>query len=190
MQAALMLPGIAATQASAAEPGTLNLQVSRYEEEARELPGIDSGLRPLRADTLHLSGALLLRDSIRVAFGITQDTWSGATPIAVAPLTANSNRPILRNGPNGVVMAGASPIVNTRVPLDGALRPVGDPRSVLVLASASPELRQQADLSFEAPRRSHSRARRHSRWTPASRTNPTFARAMPAPAAVLPSTTN
>ncbi len=151
MQAALLLPGIAATQASAADSNTLNLQVSRYEEDARALPGVNGSLPPLRADTLHLSGALLLRDSIRVAFGVTQDTWSGATPIAVAPLAANGNRPILRDGPNGVVSSGASPLVNGRIPLDGTQRPIGDARNVLVMSSASPELRKQLDLSVETP---------------------------------------
>ncbi len=152
MRAALLLPGIAgSTQTSAAENGTLNLQVSRYEEDARQLPGIDSGLEPLRADTLHLSGALLLRDSIRLGFGITQDTWSGATPVTVAPLAFNGNRPVRRNSGTGTVIAGASPIVNGRVQLDAARKPVADPRNVLVMASASPELRQQADLSLEAP---------------------------------------
>lgn len=151
MQAALLLPGIAASTASAAEPSTLNLQASRYEEDTRDVPGITGPSRPVSADTLHLSGTLLLRDSIRMAFGVSQDTWSGATPVTVAPLAAEGNRPILRNGAQGVTVSGASPIVNSRIQIDSTLKPVADPRTVLVMASASPELRRQLDLGFEFP---------------------------------------
>jgi hypothetical protein len=151
MQAALLLPGIAATTASAADANTLNLQASRYEEDARDLPGVTGTPRPLTADTLLLSGALVLRDNIRVSFGLSQDTWSGATPVTVAPLAAGGNRPILRNGAQGVTVSGASPIVNTRIQLDSALQPAADPRTTLVMSSASPELRRQADLGFEIP---------------------------------------
>ncbi|MDY6983710.1 MAG: DUF3570 domain-containing protein, partial [Pseudomonadota bacterium] len=149
--AALLLPGLASSSASAAEPGTLNLQVSRYEEGTRDLLDVDSRLPPLRADSLHLSGAALLRDSIRANVSFTQDTWSGATPVAVAPLAANGNRPILRNSPQGLVYAGASPIVNGRLALTEAFAPAGDARNVLIMSSASPELRKQADVSFEVP---------------------------------------
>jgi hypothetical protein len=148
--AALLLPGLA-TPASAAEPGTLNLQASRYEEGRRDLLDVDSRLPVLRADSLHLSGSALLRDSIRANVSLTQDTWSGATPVAIAPLSANGNRPILRNSPQGLVYAGASPMVNGRVALTEALAPAGDARDVLILSSASPELRKQADASVEFP---------------------------------------
>lgn len=148
--AALLLPGLA-TPASAAEPGTLNLQVSRYEEGARDLVTVDSRLPPLHADSLHLSGAALLRDSIRASISLTQDTWSGATPVAVAPLAANANRPILRSSAQGLVYAGASPMVNGRIALTEALAPAGDAREVLVMSSASPEIRTQADASIEVP---------------------------------------
>lgn len=148
--AALLLPGLA-SPASAAEPGTLNLQVSRYEEGVRDLLDVDSRLPPLRADSLHLSGAALLRDGIRANVSFTQDTWSGATPVAVAPLAANGNRPILRSAPLGLVYAGASPMVNGRLALTEALAPAGDARNVLTLSSASPELRRQADAALDIP---------------------------------------
>lgn len=149
--AALLLPGLLTSPAFAAESAKLNLQTSRYEESGYDLLNGDSGLQPLNADTLHLSGGLVLRDSIRFAFGLTQDTWSGATPVAVAPLAANGNRPILKNAAQSVVIAGASPMVYGRMPLDGNLAPVDDARNVLIMSSASPEVRRQADISFEVP---------------------------------------
>ena len=149
--AALLLPGMLANPARAAEANTLSLQASRYEEGQRDLGNGDSGLQPLYADSLHASGTFMLRDSIRLAFGLAQDTWSGATPVAVAPLAANSNRPILKNAAQGVVVSGASPIVNTRLPLEIALAPGNDSRNVLIMSSASPELRQQADIALDVP---------------------------------------
>ncbi|MGV3590485.1 MAG: DUF3570 domain-containing protein, partial [Gammaproteobacteria bacterium] len=148
--AALLLPGLA-TPASAAEPGSLDLQVTRYEEGRRDLVNVDSRLPPLRADNLHLSGAALLRDGIRASFALAQDTWSGATPIAVAPLAANGNRPILQDSPRGLVIAGASPIVNGRLALTEDFTAAGDAREVLIMSSASPELRKQADVALEFP---------------------------------------
>jgi hypothetical protein len=150
-RAALVLPGLLAGAASGAEPGTLSLQVSRYAEGDRDLVNVDSGMPALRADSLHLSGEFLLRDSIRASIGLAQDTWSGATPVAVAPLAANGNRPILRNTARGTVVAGASPMVNGRIQLDATPRPLADTRNVLIMASASPEIRKQADFSLEAP---------------------------------------
>ncbi len=149
--AALLLPGILAPATHAAEPDALNLQFSRYEEGGRDLLNVDSGLPPLRADSLHVSGGVTLRDRIRVALNLTQDTWSGATPVAVSPLAANGNRPILRNGAQGVVVSGASPLVNGRVQLNAQHAVGGDPRNVLIMSSASPELRRQADISLDAP---------------------------------------
>ncbi|HEY0961734.1 MAG TPA: DUF3570 domain-containing protein [Pseudomonadales bacterium] len=148
--AALLLPGVV-TPLHAAEPGTLNVQVSRYEEGRRDLFDVDSRLAPLRADSLHLSGAMLLRNGIRANVALSQDTWSGATPVAVAPLAANGNRPILRNSSRGLVFAGASPIVNGRIALTEDFTPAGDARAVQVMSSASPELRRQADVGFEFP---------------------------------------
>ncbi len=149
--AALLLPGLLASAALAAEPDTLNLQVSRYSEGKRDLLDVDSGLKALRADSLHLSGGLMLRDGLRLAFGLGQDAWSGATPVTVAPLAASGNRPVLRNTAQGVVMAGASPLVNGRVQLNANGAVIGDPRNVLIMSSASPELRREANFSLDVP---------------------------------------
>jgi hypothetical protein len=149
--AALLLPGLLATTTRAAETATLTLQASRYEEGKRDLIDVTSDLPVLQADTLHLSGAVMLRERMRLAFGLTQDTWSGATPVTVAPLAANGNRPVLRNAAQGVVVAGASPLVNGTVQLNASRAPVGDPRNVLIMSSASPELRREANFALDVP---------------------------------------
>jgi len=90
-----------------------------------------------------------------LALAVTQDSWSGATPVTTAPASALGNRPV-RTGPAGqLVTVGASPMINGRVGLDaldrvlaidpasGTLQPA--PAVVHTLSSASPETRQQFD---------------------------------------------
>ena len=156
--AALLLPGLVpgAAQAASADD-QLNLQFSRYEEGQRDLGGVPQGIAPLTADTLRLSGSKPLGESNGLRFSFSQDTWSGATPIATAPLAAQPNRAVLRDSPNGVIASGASPYLNASLTLDAQGRPLvqdqsgalrTDTRDVLVLSEASPELRQQLDLGL------------------------------------------
>jgi hypothetical protein len=158
--AALLLPGLVPTPVAAQqETDPLSFQYSHYEEGSRSLYTARSNLAPLHADTLRLSGSHALGDTQALRFAVSQDTWSGATPVSTAPLAAAPNRAILRDGPNGVVVSGASPYLDASLPVapDGTpLRQepgstlVADPRAVLVLSSASPEVRQQADLALSS----------------------------------------
>lgn len=158
--AALVLPGLLLSPVQAAEDGSDNvsMQFSRYEESERELVDVESGFKPIAVDTLHASGKFNIRDNYRIAIGLTQDTWSGASPVATAPLLAGGNRAILRNTTQGVITSGASPYVNGQVVLDRQLNPVRfapdgtaaiDTRNVLIMSSASPEMRQQVDATVE-----------------------------------------
>ncbi|MFZ1852889.1 MAG: DUF3570 domain-containing protein, partial [Nitrosomonas sp.] len=156
--AALVLPGLLMPSAVQAAPGDrINFQYGRYEEGARNLYGVPTKYAPISADVLHGSGIFSLTDRTKFTFGYTQDTWSGATPITTTPLGTNGgNRPLTINQ----VVVGASPLINSKVLLDHDLNPMGqdpltkqftgaiDPRSVLVMSSASPETRRQATFGL------------------------------------------
>lgn len=153
--AAMVLPGLLLSPVQAAEDNRVNFQFSRYQEGKRDLLGVKSNLEPIRADVLHGSGLFSLTDRAEFSFSYTQDIWSGATPITTSLRAANPNRPILKNTDSGVTVAGASPLINPQLLLDRDLNPlrqengqqlVKDPRSVLVLSAASPEVRNQANF--------------------------------------------
>ncbi|PSJ18129.1 DUF3570 domain-containing protein [Nitrosomonas supralitoralis] len=158
--AAMVLPGLLLSPGHAAGQDRVNFQYSRYQEGERNLFGAPNNLKPISADVLHGSGVFSFTDRFKFTFGYTQDTWSGATPVTTTPLaTDGGNRPYTVNG----VVVGASPLANSQVLLDHDLNPIGrdpitkqlvggiDTRSVLVMSSASPETRRQANfgLSYE-----------------------------------------
>lgn len=157
--AALVLPGLLLSnaQAAAGDNDSLSFQYNRYQEGKRNLFNVHSNLKPITVDVVHGSGNFTFHDRVKFSFSYTQDTWSGATPVTTAPLVADGNRPLLENTPDGVITVGASPFVNTQVLLDQNLNPlrlapdagrVVDSRNVLILASASPETRNQANFSL------------------------------------------
>ncbi|PTQ83706.1 DUF3570 domain-containing protein [Nitrosomonas ureae] len=155
--AALVLPGLLLSSGHAAGKDRVNFQYSRYQEGERNLLGAPNNLKPISADVLHGSGIFSLSDRTKFTFGYTQDTWSGATPVTITPLaTDGGNRPYTVNG----TVVGASPILNSNILLDRDLNPIGrdpitkqltgdvDTRSVLVMSSASPETRRQANFGL------------------------------------------
>lgn len=89
--AALALPGVTQAPAHAAEGDEASFQYGRYEEGERELFGTRSNIEPIRVDSLLGSGSITLLDRLKFAFNYMQDTWSGATPIATAPLAFGGN---------------------------------------------------------------------------------------------------
>ena len=153
--AAIVLPGLLLSSAQAADGDHINFQFSRYQEGKRNLYGLPNSQNPIRADVLHGSGLFTLTDRAKFSFSYTQDTWSGATPITTTPLVANPYSSILKNTPTGVAVSGASPLLHPgNVLLDRDLNPIRndtgeqDTRSVLVLSSASPETRNQANFGL------------------------------------------
>ncbi|MGH8527014.1 MAG: DUF3570 domain-containing protein, partial [Gammaproteobacteria bacterium] len=151
--AALALPGLANTTAHAAEGNEASFQYGRYEEGERELFDTRSDIEPIQVDSLLGRGSITLFDRLKFAFNFMQDTWSGATPVAIAPLAFGGNLG-LEDPLNPV--SGASPIIEGSVqldedfnfykfdPLTGNLSK--DTRSVHTIASASPETRKQGDF--------------------------------------------
>jgi hypothetical protein len=157
--AALMLPGLLSSSAQAAEASVDNvsIQYNEYNEAKRDLINVPSSLDPLAIAVFHATTNLSFADRYHFSLSYSQDTWSGATPVSSAPLGAESNHPILQNTAAGVITSGASPLLNTQLKLDHAFNPlsrsangslVSDSRNVLILSSASPESRDEVDLSF------------------------------------------
>jgi len=158
-----MLPGMLpimlpqAGHAAEVELATVTLQYSRVEQDRQALTTAPNDLPVFRADTLRWSASGQITDVLQFSLALSQDTWSGATAVASAPFAANTNRPVLRNTPSGVVQSGASPYLNSTVLLDAERHPVilnssgqyqRDDRNELVMSSASPELRNQLDLAL------------------------------------------
>ncbi|MEX2207453.1 MAG: DUF3570 domain-containing protein [Myxococcota bacterium] len=146
--AALVLPGLAPSTPRAAEDDEFTFQYGRYQEDERDLHGVDSDYEPIRADSLLFEQRVTLSDRWKLAVTYMQDTWSGATPVTTAPLVIGGNHP---SSPDGV--SGATPLIEGDLFLDSNLQPVTldefggvlatDPRLVHTLSSASPETRMQ-----------------------------------------------
>ena len=158
--AALALPGLAPSRVLANDE-SFELQIGHYRETARELAGLDSAYSPLRADSLAGKASVTLPAALRLHFNFQQDTWSGATPIATAPVAMQGNR---ASAPDGV--SEASPYLNGDLYFDAALRPLATDRQgqltqgtdtevVHTLSSASPETRRQVDLGLEHEREAY-----------------------------------
>jgi len=150
--AALALPGLGCGDALAVGEDEASFQYGHYFEGQRNLFGIKSPYRPIEVDNLYGSTRIHLTDRWSGGFQYQQDTWSGATPIASAPLAL---------GGNSVDTLGtASPLVSGDSSLlyDQALNPYRfdlqtglyqkDNRLIHTIAQASPETRKQGDLSL------------------------------------------
>ncbi len=154
--AALLLPGLAAKAEDSAE-----FHYSHFQEGKRNLADAPSNMNPIEVDSVHGHVNASLTDRIKFAFDFTQDTWSGATAVATAPVAGRPNRPIERNIGGERVITGASPFLNTNVRLNrgdlnlGNLNNIqlqGDGNELVhVMAEASPETRTQGDfrLTYE-----------------------------------------
>lgn len=146
----------------AAEDDSADFQYSHYQEGKRNLYGSKPDSRnPIEVDSIHGRANAMLSDRIKLSFNYIQDTWSGATPIATAPLVFGGNH---RYGSGAVT--GASPYIApaTKVYVDRNFNPmeyVGlDPDTgaidlyqqnkqlVHTLSTASPETRRQGDFKL------------------------------------------
>jgi hypothetical protein len=151
--AALTLPGLMLPPAQAADD-EFGVQYGHYQEGERQLFGVESEFRPIEVDSLQGSGNIKITDRVKFNFNYTQDTWSGATPIATAPLDLRGNRTVSPD-----VVTGATPIINGELFFDSNLNPlrtdgfgtlVGgtDRQLVHTLSSASPETRKQGSFKL------------------------------------------
>lgn len=137
---------------AAAADEEVSFQYGHYQEGDRDLAGVNSRFNPIEVDTIQGSGKIRLSDRIKFAFNYTQDTWSGATPIATAPLSFGGNR-------EGGIIAGATPLLqNDTVFFDRQLNPLQrnpltgqftkNTQLVHTLSTASPETRKQGDFKL------------------------------------------
>lgn len=151
--AALALPLLSTVQADDA----LSFQYGHYQEGKRQLFGGTSLFHPIEVDSLQSNAHVRLADRLKFIFNYSQDTWSGATPIAVAPALFQGNR--AKYNSDGVITS-ASPYIQSAPdtmyfdkqgnPLgrntDGSFSKV--PQLVSILSSASPEVRKQSDFNL------------------------------------------
>jgi hypothetical protein len=155
--AALALPGLAAPAHAADSADEFNLDVRHYDEGERNLNNQTYGelnLKPLHADSLSVGLKGGLTDRVKFGFDYTQDTWSGATPVATVPEAAIADQ--ISSGASRPQAYSADsqhrPVDVNWSTFDGSsVQSTVDQRLVHVMGSASPETRRQgeAHLSYE-----------------------------------------
>ncbi len=185
--AAMALPGLLMQPACAQPNDSVSVVYERYQEGERDIGGnsekMDSKFQPIQVDTILGNVNFTLADDLKGTLTLTQDTWSGATPVATAPWSARGNRygtgghthvttgasiddsGHIHDEEDGEVIdpipqttSGASPYLYSSLKLDAERRPlitdtegkvIGgvDNKLVHTLSSASPEVRQQFDLT-------------------------------------------
>ncbi|MBK8814211.1 MAG: DUF3570 domain-containing protein [Methylococcaceae bacterium] len=177
--AALVLPGLLPAITYATEDDSVDFQYSHYQEGKRDLnlvadyydnlsnayliTPVNNYRNPIEVDSIHGSGRFSLTDRIKFAFNYTEDTWSGATPLATMPnhTLRIKNIGLDKNG-EPLLVTGATPLTNF---IDGNGQPyyalydqvTGQPTYnkdvgiVHAMSYASPETRKQGDfkLSYE-----------------------------------------
>ncbi len=147
--AALSLPGLMPLNVHGAEDD-VNLLYGYYEEGNRNLSGTKSRFKPITANSIAGTTNIKLSDRVKLGFNYDQDTWSGATPIATAPLAFGGN------GGNGLgrVIGGATPYLqNSNVLFNKQLLPLNNAGTqnkqlVQTISSASPEVRNQGNFKL------------------------------------------
>jgi hypothetical protein len=171
--AALLLPGLTAPPAQAADDDEFSFQYGRFQESERNLgayldPLSESGqstkivskLQPITVDSLQAKSRLQLRDRVKFEANFIQDSWSGATPIATGPSSMGGNRLTQ----SGTTITGSSPFLSPgvdvyfdrhRKPFKTALASnafeivgKGADHPVHTLAMASPETRQEGNFKL------------------------------------------
>lgn len=149
--AALALPGLA-TQA--AEGDGVGMQYGAYKQSQFQLAdGLKTQYNPLQVSNLSANGGFTFSDRWKFIFNYVQDTWSGATPVASAPVALGGNNPTeagaspLIRGNGGLFYSrNYTPYQQTFDPETGEERYTPDNRLQQTIASASPETRDQGDF--------------------------------------------
>lgn len=162
MAVALLLPGVLpgllpVAHAQPLPEDSADLQAALFRDGRRSTGSDAPAPRPLTVERLGWRGSAPLDGRHTLQIGATQDTWSGATPVASAPQVAGSNRAVQRGAAGALVTVGASPMLEGRVWLDARGRPMARgadgrfsdaPQTVHTLSTASPETRRQLDLKL------------------------------------------
>jgi hypothetical protein len=180
--AALLLPGL--TEPARAADDEASIQYGHYEESPRDvysrvptsefgfdLKKIPNNFAPITVDSIHVQGKTLLRDRWRFTANYSEDTWSGATPVATAPAGFGGNKAyggggsVKHTDPSlGDTITGATPYIQSLTPVfDQNFNPVLDkgldadfnqaygfgPQPLThTMTMASPETRKQGDFKL------------------------------------------
>jgi len=180
----MVLPGIVST--SHASDAEVTIQYGHYEESGRDISGpvvangvlapgqflvsnetkkLPNTFKPLTVDSIHTQAKIGFWDRWKITANYSEDTWSGATPIATAPAGFGGNSNYQNNG----TVIGASPAIETLLVgamFDTQFNPLRwdgqrvnsnfvpeniytkDTQLVHTLAIASPETRKQGDFNL------------------------------------------
>jgi hypothetical protein len=143
--AAMALPGLMAQPVCAEEGDSAGFQFGHYQEGERDLAGADSMFDPIEVDSFHTGVNFTPGDRLKGTLKFTEDAWSGATPVATAPLSAHGNRVTTTHVMTGASIeglhnhdeeaeeetpaetdgvTGASPYLYSTLKLDGQYRPL------------------------------------------------------------------
>ncbi|MBK8162153.1 MAG: DUF3570 domain-containing protein [Gammaproteobacteria bacterium] len=143
--AAMALPGLMAQPVCAEEGDSAGFQFGHYQEGERDLAGADSMFDPIEVDSFHTGVNFTPGDRLKGTVKFTEDAWSGATPVATAPLSAHGNRVTTTHVMTGASIeglhnhdeeaeeetpaetdgvTGASPYLYSTLKLDGQYRPL------------------------------------------------------------------
>jgi len=180
--AALLLPGL--TEPARAADDEASIQYGHYEESPRDvysrvptsefgfdLKKIPNNFAPITVDSIHVQGKTLLRDRWRFTANYSEDTWSGATPVATAPAGFGGNKAyggggsVKHTDPSlGDTITGATPYIQSLTPVfDQNFNPVldkgldadfnqaygfGSQPLTHTMTMASPETRKQGDFKL------------------------------------------
>ncbi|MEN9628591.1 MAG: hypothetical protein RJA10_1818 [Pseudomonadota bacterium] len=158
MAVALLLPGVMpVARAQATVEDGADLQAAVHRDGARPTGSGAPSPRALQVQRLTWRGQVALDGRHTLQIGALQDTWSGATPVAVAPAVAGGNRAVQQGPAGALVVVGASPWLEGRVWVDAQGQPLARgadgrfspaPQLAHTLSSASPETRRQLDLKL------------------------------------------
>lgn len=153
--AALALPGIAIPPLAQADDNLASLQYGYYQEGERNTFDLSNRAKPIRVDTLSSHGETQLSDRLKLGVNYSQDTWSGATPIATAPrgmmiddFSGASSH--VNTSKGALVDKQFNPLEENYLP-DGTLAYQTSAKKkqlVHMLTSASPETRKQGDIQL------------------------------------------
>ncbi len=152
--AALALPGLATAQTTSADGDAFTFNYQHYEEGERNLNNQtygDLNLKPLSVDSLALGLNGGLSDRVKFSLGYTQDTWSGATPVATVPEAAIADQIYSGASKPSSYLADSqgNPVDVNWDTYDGnTVQFSKDPRLVHVMGSASPETRRQGEVKL------------------------------------------
>lgn len=159
--AAMALPGLMAQPVRAEEGDTASFQFGHYQEGERDLAGADSIFDPIEVDSFNGVLNFTVNDRLKGTFKFTEDAWSGATPVATAPLSAHGNRVTTTHvmtgasidglhqhdedaeedaSSTGNAVTGASPYLYSTLKLDGQFRPLLTDVEGAVIGGADTEL--------------------------------------------------